>query len=508
MKVGILELLSLPSEKLSHSIFHLFITKQYASITPQTISVWCRQLGHESYYATYYGVGKAHKKLPENLDIVFISSCSQAAPLAYSLAKLYRKAGVKTVMGGPHAKSFPQDCLRFFDIVVKHCDKNLIIDILADRFAPGSSISSAKSFSEIPSVKEREPEIRASAFFRQRWRNPLMAVVPMMTSMGCPYACDFCTDWDNPYQVLPAERLVTDVKYVAQHLPGSIIGFTDPNFAVKFNYVIEALESIPPKFRVPYVMECSLSILNESRIERLNKTNCLVGLFGLESWYDYTNKSGGVQKHSAQDKLSNTINRFKQLKAYISYLQANFIFGVDSDEGDEPVAMTKEFMQQTPHVWPVLNVPVPFGGTPMQEHLLNEGRVLKTMPFNFYYLPFLVIRPKNYDLIEYFEKLLDISSFIVSDTMLKQRMQSGTHLRVKMLHRLRTMFERDFNRHYQQTLNLLRSDSHFLAFHEGRSEVLPDFYRQIRNKSLGHYASLLLETDWIPDLNYQEPIVV
>lgn len=508
MKVGILELVSLPSKNLSFSAFNLLFSKQYSGVTPQAISVWCRQLGHETYYSTFYGVGKPEKRLPSDLDIVFIGCCSQFAPLAYALAKLYRKAGVKTVIGGAHAKSFPQDCLRFFDIVVKECDKNLIADILAGHFAPGSSISSAQSYIEVPSIQEREPEIRAASYFKKSWRHPVITTIPLLSSMGCPYTCNFCTDWDNPYQVLPAERLVADITYAAKHLPGTTLLFHDPNFGVKFDTVCNALESIPADSRVPYLIECSLSILNESRLERLANTGCQIGLFAIEAWNEYTNKVGVGRKNSANEKMNKIVAQFEQINKYIPYIQTHFIFGVDSDEGEEPVELTKEFMRRTPYVWPVINVPVPFGGTPLQDTMLAEGRILKNMPFNFYYPPFLVVRPKNYEIIDYFEKVIELSSFVTSAEMTKRRMQSAVNLKHKVAHYLRSMVEKDFTRQYRAILHQLRTDKQFLAFHEGRTETLPEYYRQRRSALVGNYAELLTDEDWIPDLNYQTPTVI
>ena len=61
MRVGIIEILALPSQRWVDTIYHLSVTKQFASVTPQAISVWCRQLGHETFYAIYYGIGDAHK---------------------------------------------------------------------------------------------------------------------------------------------------------------------------------------------------------------------------------------------------------------------------------------------------------------------------------------------------------------------------------------------------------------------------------------------------------------
>ena len=216
MRVGILDILALPSHHPADIGYHLLITKQFASITPQAIAVWCRRLGHETFYAIYYGVGDAHRLLPADLDIVFVACYTQASAIAYALSRLYRKAGAQTVLGGPHAKAFPMDCLRFFDFVVKECDQALIADILAGHFAPGSLLSSAQPFDDVPTVEERMPEIRASAFF---WgRRPLvLSTIPMLASMGCPYQCNFCIDWNNPYRALASDRLAADLRYLAQH---------------------------------------------------------------------------------------------------------------------------------------------------------------------------------------------------------------------------------------------------------------------------------------------------
>ena len=99
MRVGILDLLGPPARRPVELGYQLLITKQYASITPQAISVWCRRMGHETFYATYYGLGRPHRLVPADLDVVFISCYTQVSHLAYALAKLYRKAGVRTVIG-------------------------------------------------------------------------------------------------------------------------------------------------------------------------------------------------------------------------------------------------------------------------------------------------------------------------------------------------------------------------------------------------------------------------
>lgn len=505
MKVGILEILGLPSSHPADLAYRLVMTKQYASLTPQAVSVWCRQLGHETFYATYYGLGDPGRQLPSDLDVVFITSYTQASALSYALAKKYRRAGVRTVIGGPHAKAFPVDCLRFFDLVIKECDKSLIADTLAGHFDPGSVISSTKPLEDVPTVEERMSEICKSAFLWNK-RRYFMTTVPMLTSMGCPYNCSFCIDWDNPFRLLPLDRLATDLRFLSTNLPGVLVGFYDPNFGVKFDEVLHVLETIPPNLRNPYMIESSLSILRGSRVTRLKETNCVAVAPGVESWADYSNKVGVGQK-TGLEKLGRVVEHFRLLHENVPYLQANFILGLDTDQGNEPIELTKEFMTRTPFVWPALNIPVPYGSTPLYDGLSKDGRILKSMPFSFYYAPYLVTTLKNYDPVTYYEKLIELLEHCCSRDMLRQRMSSTTRWTVKSIHWTRTASTKAWINAYRNILLMLRSDREFRTFHEGRSQVLPEFYHRMYERMLGSYAELISRRDRMPNLEHAVPAV-
>jgi radical SAM superfamily enzyme YgiQ (UPF0313 family) len=504
VKVGILDLLGPPARRPVDVGYQLLITKQFASITPQAISVWCRRQGHQTFYATYYGLGQPHRLLPTDLDVVFISCYTQVSQLAYALAKLYRRAGVRTVIGGPHAKAFPVDCLRFFDLVVGECDPALVEDIVSGQFDPGAVISAGQPFDDVPTVEERMPEIRSSAFFWGRTPLPLSAV-PMLASMGCPYRCDFCIDWSSTYRPLPTERLATDLRYLSRNLPGRLIVFHDPNFAVKFDQVFDVLEAQPPGRRPPYIIESSLTVLRGDRPRRLRDTNCAMVAPGVESWTDYSNKAG-VGRTGGEAKVDRVAAHFAQLAENVPYLQANFIFGLDSDMGDEPVELTKRFMDRTPFAYPTINIPVPFGGTPLHEALTAAGRILTAMPFSFYYAPYLVTTLKHYDPITYYTKLVELYAHASSPRMLSSRLRSTSHRVIRYVHRARTASFRTDITSFHRILGMLRSDPAFLAFHEGRGTALPAFYRHVNDRMLGRYGELLSPADRTPDLSpYASP---
>jgi radical SAM superfamily enzyme YgiQ (UPF0313 family) len=503
MRVGILDILGPPLRRPAEFGYGLLITKQYASITPQAISVWCRRLGHETTYATYYGVGQPHRMLPTDLDVVFISCYTQVSHLAYALAKLYRAAGVRTVIGGPHARAFPMDCLRFFDLVVGQCDEALVADIVAGQFDPGSIISSERPLEDVPTVEERMPEIRASAFFWGRKRLRLSAV-PMLASMGCPYRCNFCIDWSSTYRPLSADRMAADLRYLDEKLPGTLVVFHDPNFAVKFDQVFDILEAQPPGHRPPYIIESSLTVLRGDRMRRLRDTNCVMVAPGVESWTDYSNKAG-MGRAGGMEKVDRVAEHFAQLAENVPYLQANFIFGLDTDRGDEPVEMTKRFMDQTPFVWPTINIPVPFGGTPLHDELAASGRILEAMPFSFYYAPYLVTTLQNYDPITYYGKLAELYSHAASPEMLRRRMDTTSRRAIRYVHRARTASFRADVASFQRIQDMLRSDSKFRAFHDGNGGPLPDYYQHLGDRMLGRYAELLSTQDRTPDLSHPQP---
>jgi hypothetical protein len=498
MRVGILDVLALPARRLADTAYQLLLTKQFASVTPQAVSVWCRQLGHQTFYATYYGVGDPRRLLPADLDVLFIACYTQASALAYALAKLYRQAGARTVIGGPHAKSFPADCLRFFDLVVQECDKRLIADILAGHYDPGSLLSSVTPFADLPTVEERLPEIRASAFLGGR-RPIFSTTVPMLASMGCPYTCDFCVDWSTPYRLLSRDRLTMDLRYLAQHMPGVLMAFHDPNFAVKFDQVLDVLATVPPPSRIAYIMESSLTILRGSRAKRLQETNCVVVAPGIESWMDYANKAGAGWQVGLK-KVERTVEHFQLLHEYVPYLQANLMFGLDTDSGEDPIALTQRFMDCTPFVWPALNIPVPFGGTPLYQHYLATGRILQAMPFSFYYAPYVVTTLKNYDPVTYYEQLITLFSHATCTAMLRRRLASTSSWLIKLFHWVRTASTRAALKGYYLILERLRSDPQVRAFHEGQTAVLPEFYHHEYERMLGPYGPLLSRADRTPYL--------
>ncbi len=489
MKIGVLDLLvDVPVAGPLQRLYSRYFRKQFVSVMPQVVSVWCRQLGHSVTYATYYGQAELDRLMPDDVDVLFVSCYTQASALAYALAALFRRRGTLTVLGGPHAKSFPVDSLRAFDIVVRNCDRSLVDDIVCGRIDPPAIADSGRPLTEFPSVEERAAEIVTSSFHHGR---PLLtSLVPMLSSIGCPYSCDFCIDWNSAYVALPIDRLRMDLQYVADRWPGVLIGYHDPNFAVRFDETMDAIETLPAQARPAYIMESSLSILKPERLARLKATNCVYVAPGIESWTDYSNKSAAGTSQG-RTKLDGVIAHLRRILEYVPGVQANFLFGGDDDRGSEPVDLTLEFIRALPEVWPTINIPTPFGGTPLYDRWHRDDRILSRMPFAFYYNPWLAIRPLHYTPVEVYAHLIALHEALASPRMALRRIATPVRPAVRFVHSLRTADARRELAAFRTIHARLLHDPEFRAFHDGRNVPLPRFYRALYRQRLGRYAELV-----------------
>lgn len=496
-RVSIIELLALPSDGITDAFYRIVLTKQFASIMPQATSVWCKQAGHPVTYGTFYGLGDPLKSLDPDADIVFISCYTPVSPLAYALAKILRAQGIEVVIAGPHAKAYPKDALRFADYVVKDCDKSIIHDLAAGRVPRGSILNSKNKLDDIPLVEERITEIKTASLFFS-WFNLIRMATPMLSSIGCPYSCNFCVDWNSTYRVFDSDRLKLDLNYIGQNFPKAVVTFHDPNFGIKFDATMEVLKS--RTVQIPYAMESSLSVLRTpARMKSLADTNCVLVAPGIESWDDYSNKSSG-SGHSGYEKVGAIANQFAELHEYVSYTQANFIFGLDTDAGDTPIQLHKLFMDKAPFVWPTLNIPVPFGGTPLFDEHLTADRIREQMPFEFYYAPYLVTTIRNYDPIAYYDKLIVYLEYCCSHTMLQRRLATRRHPTERIIDHARTRSMWPEIKNYRAIKHRLSVDRELRNYHEGKTQKLPEYYLTRRGVRLGRYASVLTNADQIPVL--------
>src|SRR5215210_1619096 len=229
MRVGIIDLLD---KEPPHNAYSRFMRANNTSVMTQVVAVWCEDQGHRVSMAYYSGSDLLAGGLPDDLEVVFFNSFSQTALVAYAMSAKLRAAGIVTVLGGAHARSYPEDAVLYFDYVVGFCDESLIRDLLQD-CAPsrpvGHYLSATRHPPQLPGLTRRWKFLLPAME-----RAPLLRLVPMLGSVGCPYTCSFCVDAEIAYQPLDLEVLKADLRFFQRYrLPRSVLAWHDPNFGVR-----------------------------------------------------------------------------------------------------------------------------------------------------------------------------------------------------------------------------------------------------------------------------------
>ncbi len=498
LKIAVIDLVSKGPTK---ALYARVMNPNLTSIMPQVISAWCEEAGHDVQFLCYTGFENLLDELPENTDIVFITSFTQAAQLSYALSAMFRKRGAVTVLGGPHARCYPQDAAKYFDFVTGFTDKQVLYDILTDAepHRPiGRYLAATQQPDDLPSMEERWKFIEPTLA-----KAPTIKIVPMIGSLGCPYTCSFCIDSVVDYKPLSFDRLRDDLRFLRTKLKRPRVGWHDPNFGVRFNDIMDAIEDAVPPGSMDHIAESSLSLLAENRLERLKKNGFKAILPGIESWYELGNKSKSG-KRQGKDKVQQVSEHINLIVEYIPYLQANFVLGLDCDEGKEPFELTKEFVDKTPAAFPGYSLLSAFGqAAPLNLELQEAGRVL---PFPFHFLNnhhAMNVRPKNYSWPEFYDNVIDLTKYSFSWKNIARRFRAQGSTIPGWMNLLRAVSSEGFGRikYYTKIRELLDTDTSVRRFFEGETTEIPQFYVDRIKTDLGDLWHFLPEGALYHDQN-------
>jgi hypothetical protein len=432
------------------------------------------------------------EELPRDLDILFIGAFTQSAQLAYALSNVFRKRGAVTVIGGPHARCYPEDASKYFDYVLGFTDKSVVEEVLTE-CAPwrpmGRQIAAKTQPLELPTVQERwrfiEPTLAKA---------PTIKIVPMIGSLGCPYTCSFCIDSTVDYQPLSFQQLRDDLTFLLTKFKNPILGWHDPNFGVRFDDYMEAIEETVPKGRMRHIAESSLSLLSEPHLKRLQQNGFQAILPGIESWYDLGNKSR--TRNTGMEKVKQVSDHVNMILRYIPYIQTNFVLGLDGDQGPEPFELTKKFIDLSPGAFPAYSLLSAFGrAAPMNLDYQRAGRVLAN-PFHFLNNNHAMnVVPKNYSWTEFYDGLIDVTRYSFSWKAIAKRIPATPTAIPKWMNVIRAVSSEGFGRIKYHTMlrKRLDTDKQLRSFIEGETTTIPQFYVDRIKTELGPLFSELPE---------------
>ena len=488
LRIGIIDLVTKgPTKALWARVMHA----NFASIMPQAVAVWCEEQGHDVTLICYTGLENLLEDQLEGIDLVFIGAFTQAAQLAYALSNLFRSRGAVTVLGGPHARCYPDDASQYFDYVLGFTDKALIHDLLKDcaQHRPiGLHLAAKQQPETLPGVRERWKYIEQTLK-----KAPLIQIVPMISSLGCPYTCSFCIDSIVPYQALAYDVIRDDLRFLLTKFKRPRVGWHDPNFGVRFDAIMDAIEEAVPPDSIDFIAESSLSLLSEPHLKRLKRNGFKAILPGIESWYDTGNKSK-TGRQQGLDKVRQVSEHVNMLLTYIPYVQTNFLFGLDVDEGAEPFELTKRFLSMTPGAYPAYSLLQAFGqAAPLN---LEYQRAKRVLPFPFHFLnnTQMNVVPKNYPWTDFYDRVIDVTKYANCWPAIYRRYRAIKPTIPRWMNVIRAVSSEGFGRikYYTEIRRRLDADPEFRPYFEGETTELPQFYINRVKRDLGPLW------DWLP----------
>jgi hypothetical protein len=482
LRIGILDL---ASKGPTRALWARVMNANLASIMPQVVGVWCRKAGHDVTLLCYTGFEDLSEELPDDLDIMFIGAFTEAALVAYAISSRLRSRGVITVLGGPHARCYPQDAQKYFDYVLGYTDETVIQEVLKDcsRNAPlGIRLSAPKQPLELPGIRERWEFVESTLR-----KAPLIKLVPMLASVGCPYTCGFCIDSSVPYHLFDTDVMKEDLRFLLTKYKRPLVGWHDPNFGIRFDDLMDAIEDAVPANSIDFIAESSLSLLSEPHLQRL-KRNGFKGLLpGIESWFDLGDKSRTGSAHG-EAKMRRVADHINLVLQYIPYVQTNFVLGLDVETGPEPFELTKQFIDLAPGAFPGFSLLTSFGeAAPINLEYQSENRLIG---FPFHFLnnnSAMNMRPKHYAWPTFYKHVIDLTRHSFSPRAIVRRIGATRAFVPKWLNVIRAVSSEGYGRlrSYTQVHQQLLSDRSFRDYFEQETDILPPFYQEQIRDDLG-----------------------
>ncbi len=321
-----------------------------------------------------------HLNIDEECDLVGISCMTSNAPRAYDLAREFRKRGKKVVLGGVHPTILPDEALQYADSVVIGEAEGVWEQVLADCENGGMK----RTYRQPSPSLDRYIPMK----FRKNSRKRLFNVVPVMTTRGCPYRCDFCCVSDlygNKIRHAPIGNVVRDI----EESENKIYIFLDDNIIGEPRYAKELFKAIAP-LHIKWVGQASISFVHDVELMKLAaKSGCKALFFGLESVSKIQLKK--MRKSIKEiDKMGEAV---KIIKGFGIHFHASFVFGFD-DDTTSIFPETLEFIQKNKISTATFNILTPYPGTAVHKQFSDEGRLL-TNNWKYYDHSTVVFNPRN-----------------------------------------------------------------------------------------------------------------
>jgi len=325
-------------------------------------------------------------------DLVGISTITSTAPRAYALADEVRRSGIPVVLGGPHVTFLPEEGLEHGDMVVRGEGETPIV-VLARHFEGDQDLS--PDFSTVPGLSWRQngriihnplpdepvnlddlpaPDLTLIHGY-QKSVSLASRVIPIQTTRGCPYDCDFCSVtgmFGRKLRRRSPESIVTELAQYRRL--GSLAFFYDDNFTADRVHAREICNLIIESgLDMNWSTQVRLEAARDAELVKLmHRAGCRTVFIGFETVNQEALAECGKKQRA--DEMAGAVKTFRRAGIDVHGM---FIYGLDSD-GPRDLEATLRFAMKAPITTAQFLILTPFPGTEVLQQLTREDRILLT----------------------------------------------------------------------------------------------------------------------------------
>ena len=337
---------------------------------------------------TFLNQKQALKKIIDSKPkIIGIQSMYSMRNKSLELAHLLRDHCELLVAGGALPTTQPDAFLRDFDVAVIGEGEQTMLE-LVNRFENGGDLSQIKGIAykdkDTGQVKRTPPrglfddldrlpppsrELFDNYSYKKHYSRRFgYKTTAIMTSRGCPFACDFCSRpvFGNEFRARSASKVADEIEEVIS-LGYNRIWFADDCFTLNRKRLIEVCDEIIKRgLKIGWECLSRVDTLDSDTADKMKQAGCVRMFFGIESGNDSILKIMNKQITTKQAYIATQLCKKKGIKA-----GAFFILGYPG-ENDKTILDTVKFASSLPLDYLSFTLPYPIPGTPLFERLRGK----------------------------------------------------------------------------------------------------------------------------------------
>jgi radical SAM superfamily enzyme YgiQ (UPF0313 family) len=339
----------------------------------------------------------------KSADIVGISTITSTAPRAYSIADKVRELGIPVIMGGPHVTFMPEEALTHCDFVIRS-EGEKAFPVFIEQWTVDGDFCSVPNLSYWENGKivhnqkmdflfdlDSMPYPDFSLIKNGIKRTYGYRIVPVQTSRGCPFDCEFCSVtgmFGKKIRYRSTENIIKELRQYNEKK--NVIFFYDDNFTANRKRAKELLVAMMrEKFTFKWSTQVRADVAKDQELVQLmSKAGCETVYIGFESVDPESLKE--MKKSQSVAEIKSAIKIFNNNRIQIHGM---FVFGFESDSLKK-IRQTIKFACQSRISTVQFLILTPLPGTVTFNKLKQSGRI-KFFDWGLYDAHHAVFKPKK-----------------------------------------------------------------------------------------------------------------